>query len=154
MTLGCDRPSRLEWDMNTATRSSDLRQMLTERQRELQDKVQNRIRGGRIDQSHDVGDQVDTSDAHIQDEIEFALLQMRAETLTGISEALVRLGAGGYGTCLSCDGEISERRLRALPFAVRCEVCEERCQIARDRARRLAVAPDDASLFPAVTSSQ
>ena len=84
--------------MNTATRSADLRQILIERRRELQDDVQNRIRGGRIDQSHDVGDHVDTSDAHIQGDIEFALLQMRAQTLTRISEALVRLEAGQYGT--------------------------------------------------------
>ena len=77
-----------------------------------------------------------------------------ADWLEHLQKSSVRFGAGGYGTCLSCDGEISERRLRALPFAVRCEVCEERCQIARDRARRLAVAPDDASLFPAVTSWQ
>ncbi len=59
--------------MNTATRSTDLRQILIERRRELQDDVQNRIRAGRIDQSHDVGDHVDTSDAHIQVDIEFAL---------------------------------------------------------------------------------
>lgn len=64
--------------MTTATRRSDLRQMLVERQRELQDDVQNRIRGARVDQSHDVGDHVDTSDAHMQGEIEFAQLQMRA----------------------------------------------------------------------------
>jgi RNA polymerase-binding transcription factor DksA len=57
-------------------------------------------------------------------------------------------------TCLSCDGGISQRRLRALPFTVRCEVCEERREIAQDRARHLALARDDASLFPAVTGSQ
>jgi hypothetical protein len=44
--------------------------MLVERQRELQHDVQNRIRGARVDQSHDVGDHVDTSDAHMQGEIE------------------------------------------------------------------------------------
>jgi hypothetical protein len=63
--------------MNTATRSTDQRQILIERGRELQDDLQNRIRKGRIDQSHEVGDQVDTSDGHIQEDIEFALLQPR-----------------------------------------------------------------------------
>jgi len=133
--------------MNTATRSSDLRQMLTERQRELHDDVQNRIRGARVDQSHDIGDHVDTSDAHVHGEIEFALLHMRAETLTRISEALVRLEAGRYGTCLSCEGEISERRLRALPFAVRCQGCEERREIAQNHDWHLAQPRDEGSLF-------
>src|SRR6187549_929400 len=98
--------------MNTVTRNADLRQILIERRRELHDDVRNRIRGGRKDQRHDGGDQVDKSDAHRQGDIELALLQMRAETLTRISEALVRLEAGEYGTCLSCGGDITKRRLR------------------------------------------
>jgi DnaK suppressor protein len=141
--------------MNTATRNADLRQILIERRRELQDDVQNRIRGGRIDQRRQVGDDVDKSDAHVQGDIEFALIQMRAETLTRISEALVRLEAGKYGTCLSCGGEIMKRRLRALPFAVRCQACEEKREFAQqDRARHLALTRDDASLLPELTSWQ
>jgi DnaK suppressor protein len=140
--------------MNTATRRADLRQMLIGRRREVQDEVQNWIRGGQIDRSIEVGDHVDMSDAHIQGDIELALLQMRAETLTRIGEALVRLEAGRYGTCLSCNSEISERRLRALPFAVRCQPCEERREIAQNHARRLAQPRDAASLFPDVTGWQ
>ena len=126
--------------MNTATRNEDLRQILIERRRELHDDVQNRIRGGRKDQRND---------------IELALLQMRAETLTRISEALVRLEAGEYGTCLSCGGDITKRRLRALPFAVRCQGCEEKREFAQqDRSRHLALTRDDTSLFPDMTSWQ
>jgi DnaK suppressor protein len=138
--------------MNTATRSSDLREILIERRRELQDDLQNRIREGRVDHGHDVGDHVDTSDGHIQKDIEFALLQMRAETLTRISEALGRLEAGQYGTCLSCGCEIAKRRLRALPFAVRCQRCEEEREIAQqDRTRLNGMARNEASLFADVT---
>jgi DnaK suppressor protein len=141
--------------MTTATRSTDLRQILIERRRELQDDVQNRIRVGRIDQSHDVRDHIDTSDAHIQGDIEFALLQMRAETLTRITEALVRLEAGSYGTCVSCGCEIPNRRLRALPFAVRCQRCEEKRESAqRGRARHPVQPRDSASLFTDVTGWQ
>jgi RNA polymerase-binding transcription factor len=140
--------------MNTATRSADLRQILIERRRELQDEVQNRIRDGRIDQGRDVGDHVDTSDANIQGDIEFSLLQMRAETLAKISAALVRLEAGNYGTCVSCGGEITKRRLRALPFAVRCQGCEEKREIAEDRSRHSGQPRQSASLFPDVTGWQ
>jgi DnaK suppressor protein len=141
--------------MNTATRSADLRQILIERRRELQDDVQSRIRGGRIDQSNDVGDLVDMSDALVQGGIELALLQLRAETLTRISEALVRLEKGKYGTCLSCGIEITKRRLRALPFAMRCQRCEEKREMAQQgRGRHLALVRNNASLFPDVTSRQ
>jgi RNA polymerase-binding transcription factor len=136
--------------MNTATRHADLKQILIERRRELENDVQTRIRERRIEQNHDVGDHVDTSDAHNQGDIEFALLQMRAGTLTRISEALVRLEAGRYGTCLSCGCEIMTRRLRALPFAVRCQGCEEQNEIAQDRSRHPVQPRESSSLFPDV----
>ena len=134
--------------MKTATRHADLRQILIERRREMHDEVQNRIRGGRKDQRNDVGDLVDKSDAHMQGDIELALLQMRAETLTRISEALDRLGAGTYGRCVSCQAEIGKRRLRALAFAVRCQACEDKREKAQQDTRNLALTRNDASLFP------
>lgn len=63
---------------------------------------------------------------------------MRADTLVRIDEALGRLDAGLYGTCTECEGAISERRLRALPFAVRCQNCEERREALQGRTHHLA----------------
>lgn len=42
-----------------------------------------------------------------------------------IDEALDRLESGDYGVCLSCDGEIPDKRLRALPWAKYCIPCQE-----------------------------
>jgi DnaK suppressor protein len=81
-----------------------------------------------------------------------ALLQMSAESLLRIDEALVRLDAGEYGSCFECAGEIAERRLRALPFAVRCVACEERRE-KNGRARQLAERRNGFSLFPDVAGS-
>jgi len=63
-------------------------------------------------------------------DIEFALIQMKAETLDQINQALSRLDEGAYGYCLECGEEIPERRLRALPFAIRCKDCEEALEVA------------------------
>ena len=123
---------------DTAIRHADLRQVLSTRRSEVQDEVQSRIRDGRTDRLKEVRDDIEHSDAGIQGDIEFALIQMRAETLTRIDEALGRLDAGQYGFCRECDSEISERRLRALPFAVRCQACEERREQAQGHARQLA----------------
>jgi DnaK suppressor protein len=60
----------------------------------------------------------------------------------------VRLDAGDYGVCLDCSGEISERRLRALPFAVRCQSCEEVREQAQGRARLTAQRRAAFTLFP------
>ncbi len=105
---------------DTATRSADLKLLLTQRRRELQHEVQGRIREGRADRLGEGGDYVEHSDADMQGDITLALLQMRAETLVRLDEALIRLDAGKYGACFECEREISDRRLRALPFAVRC----------------------------------
>jgi DnaK suppressor protein len=75
-------------------------------------------------------DAEESSVADIQEDIELALIQMKAETLTRINEALGRLEENTYGRCNECGDEISPQRLRALPFAIRCKDCEE----ARERA--------------------
>jgi len=123
---------------DAAMRNTGLRQMLSERRHEIQAEVQGRIRDGRTDRREGVRDDLEHCDADIQEAIELALLQMRAETLARVDEALVRLDEGAYGSCLTCDGEIAERRLRALPFAVRCQACEDRREQEEGRARQLA----------------
>ena len=138
---------------DTAIRNADLRHILSARRREMQDEVQSRIRDGRTDRPTEVRDDLEHSDADIQEDIELALLQMRAEALTRIDEALVRLDAGQYGSCRECESEIAERRLRALPFAVRCQTCEERREQAQGPARQLAPRRGGLSFFSDVVSS-
>jgi DnaK suppressor protein len=70
------------------------------------------------------------------DDIDFALVQVHAETVAKIQSALKRLAAGDYGICRDCDEEIAENRLRALPFATRCKDCQEAAERAADRVRR------------------
>jgi DnaK suppressor protein len=61
---------------------------------------------------------------------------MKSETLNKINDALARLEAGNYGDCFDCGEEIAEKRLRALPFAVRCKECEEAREVAAQRERQ------------------
>jgi DnaK suppressor protein len=93
------------------------------------------VHRGRQQPSHGVFDAAETSESDIQDDIEFALIQMKAETLNKIEEALRRLEEGTFGYCFECGEEISERRLRALPFALRCKDCEEARELAQQRER-------------------
>lgn len=61
---------------------------------------------------------------------------MKSETLNKVTDALARLEQGDYGNCFECGEEIAEKRLRALPFAVRCKGCEEAREMAEQRARQ------------------
>ena len=65
---------------------------------------------------------------------------MKAETLNKINDALARLEEGDYGNCFECGEEIAEKRLRALPFAVRCKDCEEAREVAAKRERHARTA--------------
>jgi DnaK suppressor protein len=122
----------------TAARYDELKRMLVERQREIMNEVQGKIRDVRADgadKDHEVLDPGETSEVDIQEDIEFALIQMKAETLNKINEALARLEEGSYGYCFECAEEIAQPRLRALPFAVRCKDCEEAREMAQQRER-------------------
>lgn len=133
------------------SRHDDLKRILEERKREMLSEVQEKIRDVRTESStakaNDVLDAGESSEADIQEDIEFALIQMKAETLNKINEALTRLEEGTYGYCFECGAEISERRLRALPFAVRCKDCEEAREMAAERARLHSQRHPSSSLF-------
>lgn len=125
--------------MNIDTnRALELRQMLMERRLELGSVVHSSIRDGRQRQSKDVNDFGEDSATAHQVDLDLSLLQMRAQTVERIDEALTRLAGDQYGTCVVCGLEIAARRLRALPFAVRCTRCEDRREENGERLREFA----------------
>jgi DnaK suppressor protein len=139
-------------ESQSRARYLELKRMLEARRRELQAAVQGKMRdvraegtwGGKV---NEVLDAVESSEVDIQDEIEFALIQMKSETLSKVHDALARLEQGNYGNCFDCGEEIAEKRLRALPFAVRCKDCEEAREAAEQRQRQMAARRGGASLF-------
>jgi DnaK suppressor protein len=132
-----------------ASRKNELRRILEDRRREIAHEVQGRIRDVRGDcnGAREVLDEGESSEVDVQDEIEFALIQMKAETLHKIDTALRRLDEGAYGNCYECGEEIDKARLRALPFAVRCKNCEEALEMDEQRDRMMAQRRGSSALF-------
>ncbi len=142
---------RADGERMARSRYTELNRMLEERRSQLHAEVQGKMRdvrgegfGGKLTE---VLDAVESSEADIQEDIEFALIQMKSETLTKVNDALARLERGDYGYCFECGEEIAEKRLRALPFAVRCKDCEEAREVAQQRERQLAQRRGASSLF-------
>src|SRR5438552_9801843 len=135
------KDTQREGERMSRTRYTELKQMLDGRRREIQAEVQGKMRdvraAGEVTKVNDVFDAVESSEADIQEDIELALIQMKSETLNKINDALSRLDHGDYGYCFDCGEEIAEKRLRALPFAVRCQDCEQARETAEQRARLL-----------------
>ncbi len=118
-------------------RYEELSRILEEHREEILSEVNEKMHDVRTESKgalvHGVLDDAENSEADIQSDIEFALLQMKTETLTKIGTALSRLEAGSYGYCFECGDEISQQRLRALLLAVRCKSCEEVREVAKQR---------------------
>src|SRR6516165_10482468 len=80
-------------------RYNELKKMLENRRRELQAEVQGKMRGVREEGSwggklNEVLDAVESAEADIQEDLEFALVQMKSETLNKVNDALARLEQG------------------------------------------------------------
>ena len=101
-----------------------LKTMLVERRREIDDRLRS-IRSGLPAQLDDVQDMEEQSVNDLFQDMDFAVMQMKADTLAKIDEALLRLEDGTYGTCAECDQEIADARLKAVPFATLCRDCQE-----------------------------
>jgi DnaK suppressor protein len=133
------------------SRYNELKKMLEGRRHELQAEVQGKMRdvraSGEVNKLTEVFDAGESSENDIQEDIELALIQLKAETLNKVDDALKRLEQGNYGNCFDCGEEIAEKRLRALPFAVRCKDCEEAREVAAQRERHLNARRPASSLF-------
>ena len=55
---------------------------------------------------------------------DLSLHELRLMTLQEINMALERIANGSYGLCLACGREIGDERLKALPYAGYCIVCQ------------------------------
>ncbi len=49
-----------------------------------------------------------------------------SDTITAIDEALERIAAGTYGSCVHCAATIPEERLELRPYAGACVACTDR----------------------------
>jgi RNA polymerase-binding transcription factor len=61
-----------------------------------------------------------------------AVLSVAKQQLAEVLDALHRIDAGIYGTCVDCGKPVPEGRLEAKPEAARCVACQGK----RDKLRR------------------
>jgi DnaK suppressor protein len=70
-------------------------------------------------------DNGDWSIIDLSEDISLRKLSSHRETLLKIDEALRKLKEGTYGICEDCGDDISENRLKVMPFAIYCRDCQE-----------------------------
>jgi DnaK suppressor protein len=57
--------------------------------------------------------------------------------LLAVEDALQRIDAGTYGTCVDCGRAIAARRLDATPHAARCLSCQRRAERRLTRPQKM-----------------
>lgn len=111
-------------DAQRANFRNRLRQRLVESREEVRltllrsdDEQYQELAGG----VHDVADQ---SLADLLVDVNLADIDRHIDEIRAIEAALLRIGRGGYGTCVDCEGEVGIARLIAEPTALRCTTCQ------------------------------
>jgi len=106
------------------------KQQLLDLEKTLSARIRRETANGRgefIDSAHDVGD------ASVADEVaseEFTEAEHNANVLQQVRDALGRVEAGTFGTCIVDGGPIEEKRLEAVPWTPYCLKHAERLEVA------------------------
>jgi DnaK suppressor protein len=131
----------------TDPRHTQVKQMLEQHRRRLEENLRARLDDLRAGNDGrplvEAPDDAQASDSGLQQEFGVAMAEMAAQTLILIDRALERLASGTYSWCVDCNEQIGDKRLAALPFALRCRECEELREIDSPRSRRVSVARDN-----------
>ncbi|WP_420265993.1 TraR/DksA family transcriptional regulator [Candidatus Magnetominusculus dajiuhuensis] len=103
--------------------------LLQERQailKEAKTEIGNFVKGDEKQLVEAALDDGDWSVVDVNEDIILQKLHHHKLKLNKIDEALRKLNDGSYGVCDDCGIEISEARLKVLPYAVHCVECKEK----------------------------
>ena len=70
-------------------------------------------------------DEVDEIQLAMNRELAIRNLDRETALLRHVTAASARIEDGRFGTCLLCEEEIPEKRLKAVPWAAHCVSCQE-----------------------------
>lgn len=108
-----------------------LRQMLLQKKKEYAEelaRVRKIYRQGWLEEMDKSAISTHIADCDCNGDIQNLVNGNRVRTLEKclrkFDEALIRIALGTYGTCKTCDRQISLGRLRAIPFASQCILCK------------------------------
>lgn len=123
------KPKKPSVPENKVTSKEMLRKMLlTKREeivRESKAEIKKYISGENRQLVETVMDEGDLSVVDLSEDISLKQLSTHREVLIKLDTALRKLEEDTYGICEECGDEISEERLKIMPFAIYCRDCQE-----------------------------
>jgi RNA polymerase-binding transcription factor len=79
-------------------------------------------------ESHADNHLAETASITLEQEVDDTLEENSEHVLAEIDDALARIEAGTYGTCVTCGEEIPVERLEAIPYATQCIDCRRKAE--------------------------
>ena len=92
---------------------------------------------------HQVADPVDMTQQAAERDVAVQLLDRESVLARRIRSAIDRVQDGSYGICLQCEEEIAPKRLKAMPWAELCIVCQEQADKYTSQNRGRTTASED-----------
>ncbi len=112
------------------------RETLLEMKKQLLAEIQQDLKQGREASKDEGMDTYDLASEARDREITFILTDRDRGKLQAIEDALERIDEGSYGVCESCEAEVAEGRLQAMPFTRLCVQCQSDREIEAKQNRR------------------
>jgi DnaK suppressor protein len=100
------------------------RERLLQMKRDLHREIEAAVREGRESGKADGMDAYDLATEERDREINMILSDRERGKLQAIENAVERIDEGSYGICDSCESDIAEARLEAMPFTRLCVSCQ------------------------------
>ena len=116
---------KLEYAMDKK-RLEQYRKRLASRQEELLRLVSKSEQDGREADDDSTQDIADKAASSYTKEFLFSQANNDRFILQLVQEALQRIENGNYGECVSCHGEVQQKRLDAVPWTRHCISCQEK----------------------------
>jgi DnaK suppressor protein len=113
--------------------------------------INDRLREGREAGKDDGMDTYDLATEERDREISMILTDREKDKLEAIESAIERMDEGSYGTCESCESDIAEGRLEAMPFTRLCVSCQAEREKEEKILRRAEVDRSPRRITPADT---
>lgn len=114
-------------------RKERLRKLLIKKREDIVKEAKSEIKKFKTGEKKQIVETVlddgDLSVVDLSEDISLKQLSTHREMLIKIDEALRKLEDGTYGKCEECGDEISEERLKILPFAIYCRDCQEKKEL-------------------------
>ena len=100
------------------------RERLLQMKRDIHREIEAGLREGREGAKEDGMDAYDLATEERDREISMILSDRERGKLQAIEDAVERIDDGSYGICESCESDIAEGRLEAMPFTRLCVSCQ------------------------------